>query len=83
MGIHDLPKKLRESAHGDVGLLACIDELEAHLKDAVLCHISTGHEICFAMIVSDVAFHGTMGKPRYCALATNSGDTRRAVLAFD
>jgi hypothetical protein len=29
---------------------ACADELEAHLNDAALCHISTGHEICFEML---------------------------------
>ena len=83
MGIHDLPKKLRESAHGDAGLLACADELEAHLNDAALCHISTGHEICFEMIVPDAVFHAANSKPCYCALSTKSGDTRRAILAFD
>ena len=34
MAIHDLPKKWRERAHGDAGLLACADELEAQLKKA-------------------------------------------------
>jgi hypothetical protein len=45
MSIHDLLKKWRERAHGDAGLLACADELEAHLKDTVLCDVSTGAEI--------------------------------------
>jgi len=83
MSIHDLPKKWRERAHGDAGLLECADELEALLKDAALCHISTCHETCFEMVVPDAVFHAAIGKPCYCALSTKSGDTRRAILAFD
>jgi hypothetical protein len=35
--IHNLPKKWRDRAHGDAGLIALADELEEHLKDAALC----------------------------------------------
>jgi hypothetical protein len=36
MAIHDLPKKWRERANGDAGMLTCADELEAHIKNAAL-----------------------------------------------
>lgn len=62
MAIHDLPKKWRDTAHGDAGLLACADKLEARLNDAALCYISTGHEICFEMIVPDAVFHAAVSK---------------------
>jgi len=47
MGIHDLPNKWRERAHGDAALLACADELEAHLMGSILDPVSTGPEIHF------------------------------------
>ncbi len=46
MGLHNLPKKWRERAHGDAGLLACADELETQLKDVALCHLC----ICAAIL---------------------------------
>ncbi len=83
MGIHDLPKKWRERANGDATLLACADELEAHLKDAALCYVSAGPEIHLELIVPDSVFKATITKPTSCTLSTSSGDTRRAVLVFD
>ena len=83
MGIRDLSKKWRERAHGDAAMLACADELEAHLKDAAFCHISAGPEIRLEMIVPDSVFSATMTKPCSCVLLTKGGDTRRAVLVFD
>ena len=80
MGIHDLPKKWRDRAHGDAGLLACADELEAHLRDVTLCHISAGPEIHFELIVPDGVFRATINKTSFCTLSTKSGDTRRATL---
>src|SRR5216683_6021424 len=56
MAIHDLPQKWRDRAHGDAGLLACADELEAQLKSAALCSVSTGAEIHFELIVPDGVF---------------------------
>ena len=82
MAIHDLPKKWREGAHGDAGLLACADELEAHLRDVTLCHVSAGPEIHFELIVPDVVFKAMMWKTTSCTLSTKSGDTRRATLVF-
>jgi hypothetical protein len=82
MGIHDLPKKWRESAHGDAGLLACADELAAHLKGATLCHISTGAEVHFGIVVPDVVFRATINKTSFFTLSTKGGDTRRATLVF-
>ena len=82
MGIHDLPKKWRERANGNTDLLACADELEAHLKDVALCHISASKEIHFEMIVPDGVFRATMSKTSSCTLSTKSGDTRRATLVF-
>ena len=82
MGIHDLPKKWRERASGDATLLACADELEAHLKDASLCRVSAGTEIHFELIVSDSVFNATINKTTSCTLSTKSGDMRRATLVF-
>ena len=82
MAIHDIPKKLRERAHGDAGLLACADELETHLKDTALCHVSAGPEIHFELIVPDGVFRATINKTSFCTLSTKSGDTRRATLVF-
>src|SRR5258708_7682385 len=83
MGIHDLPKKWRERAHGDAGMLTCVDELEAQIKNAVLCYVAAGPEIHFELIIPDDVFHATIKKPSSCTLSTKSGDTRRAVLLFD
>lgn len=83
MAIHDLPKKWRARADGHAGLLACADELEAHLKGASLCFVSEGPEICLEVILPDPVFHATIAKPSSCMLSTKSGDTRRAVLVFD
>jgi len=83
MGIHDLPNKWRERAHGDAAILPCADELEAHLKNAAFCHISADAKIYLEVIVPDAIFKATITKPTSCALFTKSGDTRRAVLAFD
>jgi hypothetical protein len=74
MGTHDLPKKRREKAHGDVATPA---------KDAVLCHVSAGAEIHFELIVPDSVFKATMTKPSSCTFSTRSGDMRRAILMFD
>jgi len=82
MGIHDLPKKWRESARGDAGLLACADELAAHLKRTALCYISTGKEVHFDVVVPDVVFRATIIKTSFFTLSTKSGDTRRATLVF-
>jgi hypothetical protein len=82
MGILDLPKKWRERAHGDATLLACADELEAHLKDASLCRVSAGTEIHFELIVSDSVFKATNNKTTSCTLSMKSGDMRRATLVF-
>ncbi len=82
MAIHDLPKKWRDRAHGDAGLLACADELEALLKSAALCSVSTGAEIHFELIVPDGVFKATINKTSVCTLSTKSGDTRRATLVF-
>jgi hypothetical protein len=82
MAIYDLPKKWRERAHSDAQLLACADELEAHLKDVALCYISSGAEINLEVIVPDAVFHATIGKPSSCTLSTKGGDTRRAILVF-
>jgi hypothetical protein len=82
MGIHDLPKKWRERAHGDAGLLACADELEAYLKDTALCYVSGGSEIHLDLILPDATFRAMMKKPSSCSLSTKSGDTRRATLVF-
>jgi hypothetical protein len=61
MAIHDLPKKWRDRAHGDATMLACADELEAHLKDVVLGHVSPElGEIQFALIVRDAVFNAMM-----------------------
>jgi hypothetical protein len=83
MGIHDLPKKWRARAHEDAAMLACADELEAHLKDTGLCCISSGTEIGLEVIVPDAVFHATITKPSSCTVSTKSGDTRRAILVFD
>jgi len=80
MGIHDLPNKWRERAHGDAALLACADELEAHLRGVTLCHVSAGPEIHFELIVPDGVFRATINKTSFCTLSTKSGDTRRATL---
>ena len=80
MRIHDLPKKWRERAHGDAGLLACADELEAHLKDASLCFISEGPEIQLEVILPEAAFEATMTERCSCVLSTEKGDTRRGGL---
>ncbi len=82
MGIHDLPKKWRERAHGDASVLACADEVEAHLKYGALCYISNGPEIHFELTVPDVVFRATTRKTTSCTLSTKSGDTRRATLVF-
>jgi len=82
MRIHNLPKKRRERAHGHSTLLVCADELEAHLRDAALCHVSTGTEIHFDLIVSDSVFKASITQPTSCTLSTRSGDTRRATLVF-
>ncbi len=82
MGLHDLPKKWRERAHGDAGLLACADELETQLKDVALCHVSAGAEIHFELIVPDVVFKAMRGKTTFFTFSTQSGDTRRATLVF-
>lgn len=74
MATHDLPKKRREKAHGDVATPA---------KDAALCQVSDGMEIHFELIVPDGIFKATMRKPSSCTLSTKSGDARRAVLTFD
>jgi hypothetical protein len=60
IGINDLPKKWRGRVHGDAGLLACADELEAHLKDAALCFISAGLEIQVEVILPEIVFEATM-----------------------
>lgn len=83
MGIHDLPKKWRERANGDAGLLACAEELEAHLKDAMLCYVSSGFEIGLEVIVPDAIFKETMRKPSSCTLSTKRGYSRTAILVFD
>jgi hypothetical protein len=82
MGIHDLPNKWRERAHGDAALLACADELEAHLRGVTLCHVSSGAEIHFELIVPDVVFKAMRWKTTFCTFSTKSGDTRRATLVF-
>jgi hypothetical protein len=82
MAIHDLPKKWRERASGDATLLACADELEAHLKDAALCYVSAGTEIHFELIVSDSVFNAMINRTTSCTLSTKGGDTRRATLVF-
>jgi hypothetical protein len=82
MRIHDLPGKWRERAHGDATMLTCADELEAHLKGAVVCYISAGKEIHFELIVRDGVFRGTINKTSFCTLSTKSGETRRATLVF-
>ncbi len=82
MAIHDLPKKWRERSHGDAGLLACADELEAHLRGVTLCRVSAGSEIHFELVVPDGVFRATINKTRFCTLFTKSGDTRRATLVF-
>ncbi len=83
MQIHDLPKEWRERAQGDGGVLACADELEAQLKNAVLCYVSLGTEINFEVTISDDLFHAMTRRPSSCVFSTWSGDTRRAVLVFD
>jgi hypothetical protein len=82
MGTHDLPKKRLDRAHGDTALLACADELEAHLKDASMCRVSAGAEIHFELIVSDSVFNATINRTTSCTLSTKSGDMRRATLVF-
>ena len=83
MGIHDLPKKWRERAHGDAGLLACAAELEAQLKDVLLGHFSSGlGEIHFELFVPDAVFKSMMRKTTSCTLSKKSGDMRRATLVF-
>jgi hypothetical protein len=82
MGIHGLPKRWRDRAHGDAGLLACADELEAQLKDVALCHVSAAAEIHVDLIVPDVVFKAMKWKTTSCTLSTKSGDTRRATLVF-
>ena len=82
MTIHDLPEKWRERAHGDLGLLACADELEAHLKSTELCRISAGKEVHFDVVVPDAIFKATIKRTSYCTLSTKSGETRRATLVF-
>jgi hypothetical protein len=62
MAIRDLPKKWRDGAHGDAGLLSCPDELEAQLKDVAFCHIYAGAEIHLGLILSDAVFKATMTK---------------------
>jgi hypothetical protein len=82
MTIHDLPGKWRDRAHGDAATLTCADELEAHLRGAVLCHVSIGKEIHFELVVPDGVFRATTNKTSFCTLSTKSGDTRRATLVF-
>jgi hypothetical protein len=82
MGIHDLPKKWRDRAPGDATALACADELEAHLRDALLCYISDGPEILIEVVLPDAVFKATMRKPSSCAISTRSGDTQTASLHF-
>ena len=83
MGIQDLPKKWRELAHGDSGLLMCADELEAHLKRTTLCYVAAAKEVHFEIIVPDAIFTATLSRASYCILSANNGDTRRAVLVFE
>jgi hypothetical protein len=83
MAIHDLPKKWRARADGDAEILACADELEAHLNGATLCFVSEGPEIGLEVILPDAVFEATIKKPSSCTLSTKSGDTRRAALLFD
>ncbi len=82
MAIHDLPKKWRDRAHRDAGLLACADELEGQLRGVTLCHVSAGPEIQFELIVPDGVFRATINRTSFCTLSTKSGDTRRATLVF-
>lgn len=82
MEIQDLPKKWREKAQGNAGVLACAGELEAYLKNAVLCYVSPGLEIHFELTVPDDMFDEMTRKPSSCTLSTWGGDTRRAVLVF-
>jgi len=83
MAIHDLPKKWRDRAHGDAAVLACADDLEAHLKDVVLGHVSPElEEIHFALIVPEAVFKAMMRKTTSCTLSTKSRDMRRATLVF-
>jgi hypothetical protein len=64
--IHDLPKKWRARADGDAGLLACADELEAHLNGTTLCFVSEGSEIALEVILPDPVFHATTTKASSC-----------------
>jgi len=82
MAIHDLPKKWRDRAHRDAGLLACADELEGQLRGVTSCHVSAGPEIHFELIVPDGVFSATINKTSFCTVSTKSGDTRRATLVF-
>jgi hypothetical protein len=82
MTIHDLPGKWRDRARGDAAMLTCANELEAHLKGAVLCHISTGKEIHFELVVPEGIFRATINKTSFCTLSSRRGDTRRATLVF-
>jgi len=50
---------------------------------AVLCYVSSGPEIHIEVTLPDDLFKATMMKSSSCTLSTKSGDTRRAVLAFD
>jgi hypothetical protein len=75
MAIHELPKKMRARAHGDLTTLA---------KESARCYVSAGGaEIHFGLIVPDSVFYATIKEPTSCTLSTRSGDTGRAVLMFD
>jgi hypothetical protein len=71
MGIHDLPQKRREKAHGDVVS-----------TEAPVCQGSVDTEVHFELIVPESVFRATITKPTSCTLSTKSGDTRRAILLF-
>ena len=71
MRIPDVPKRERETAR------------VARSKNAVLCYVSSGPEIHIEVTLPDDLFKATMMKSSSCTLSTKSGDTRRAVLAFD
>lgn len=47
------------------------------------CQVSAGPEVHFQIIVTDSVFKATTKRPAFCTLSTKSGETRRAVLAFD
>lgn len=71
MSPHKPPKKARKPARG------------SQPRDVMRCHIYSGEEVRFELIIPDDIFHATIRKPTSCTLSTKSGDTRRAVLLFD